>query len=126
MATLGLTVTPVFAEQATSKISPADLRPCAYQSPPTLIDGQWADERDMVRLDKAIRKYIAAMQASLACVDGLLERQLADTDRQLLDDFYNNGFDQMTFIVEEYNKQVREFRLADPRPEIGVTENVRH
>ena len=126
MATLVLTVTPLFAEQATSKISPADLRPCAYQSPPPLIDGQWADERNMVRLDKAIRKYVAAMQASLACVDGLLERQLADTDRQMLDDFYNNGFDQMTFIVEEYNRQVREFRLVEHRPEIGTPENVQH
>ena len=125
-ATLVFTIAPAIAEQAHSTISPVDLKPCAYQQPPTLVDGQWADQRDMRRLDKEIRTYVEAMQASLACVDGLLERQLADTDRQMLDNFYNNGVDQMTFIVEEYNKQVREFRLVEHRPAIDTPDNVQH
>ena len=57
------------------------------------------------------------MQASLACIDRLGERQLTDADRQMLVSYYNNGVDQLTFIVEQYNRQVREFRISERMPD---------
>lgn len=100
-----------------SNIARADLKQCAFADPPALIEGQWAERREMRELDEEIRTYVAAMQASLRCLDRLLERELANADRQMLDSFYNNGVDQLNFIVAEYNKQVREFRIADRIPD---------
>ncbi len=100
-----------------SNIARADLKQCAFADPPALIEGQWAERREMRELDEEIRTYIATMQASLSCLDRLLERELANADRQMLDGFYNNGVDQLNFIVAEYNKQVREFRIADRIPD---------
>ncbi len=110
------------ATAAGSNIAAGDLQQCAFQKPPALIDGQWAGRREMRKLDEDIRTYVAVMQASFACIDRLLERQLTETDRQMLDSFYNNGVDQLNFIVDEYNQQVREFRIADRLPDLDTSQ----
>ena len=71
----------------------------------------------MRKLDEEIRTYVSAMQASLACIDRLGKRQLTDADKQMLDSYYNNGVDQLTFIVDQYNRQVREFRISERIPD---------
>ncbi len=108
---------PAPATLPISIIAQADLKQCAFADPPTVIDGQWARRRDMRKLDEEIRTYASAMQASLTCIDRLGERQLTDADKQTLDSYYNNGVDQLTFIVDQYNRQVREFRISERIPD---------
>jgi hypothetical protein len=108
--------TPTTAAQST--IAHDELKGCAFVDPPRLVDGALATAAEMQRLTDQIHDYVESMQQSLACLDRLLANPVTRTERQSLEAIYNNGVDQLNFVVGEYNKQVRTYRMTLRVPDV--------
>ena len=119
LSTIVLMIAPA-AGEASAQVanSVPELTQCAFVDPPTVIDGSIAEPRAMRTLDAKIREYVTAMQASLACLDRYQEGQLTELQRLTIDQIYDNGVDQLNFIVDAYNRQVRLFQMEDRLPDL--------
>ncbi len=90
------------------------LAACAFVEPPTILQGISSSADEMSDLTVSVRDYIAAMQESLSCmksVEETLDETISDERRESIHVVYNNGVDQLNFIADEFNKQVREYKL---------------
>ena len=89
---------------------------CGFVEPPIVLDGATAKQGEMSQLADAITSYMQSMQASLRCLDVTeqdLKDGLSESQRSTVSTIYNNGVDQMDFVANEYNTQLRFFRLSD-------------
>ncbi len=120
LSTIALMIAPATAGEASAQVanSAPELTQCAFVDPPTVIDGSVAESRALRTLDVKIREYVTTMQASLACLDQYQEGQLTELQRLTVDQIYDNGVDQLNFIVDAYNRQVRLFRMEDRLPDL--------
>ncbi len=89
---------------------------CPYADPPILLNGSTAKHREMRQLADAVTSYMQAMQASLGCLavtEQDLDDRLSEVQRTAINTIYNNGVDQMNFVANEYNRQLRSFQSSD-------------
>ena len=59
----------------------------------------------MEQMGSDVRNYAAAMQTSLVCLDSAATGAAPEAT-VLIHEIYNNGVDQLTYIVDQYNEQV--------------------
>ena len=90
-----------------------DVENCAFPEPPVIPDGRFAPESKLAAAGAAMRSYQAEVQASLECIDELIEslgEDITSEQESALTSLYNNGVEQLTMIAESFNEQVRAFR----------------
>ena len=90
-----------------------DVDECAFPEPPVIPDGRIAPESELAAAGAAMRSYQTEVQASLDCIDELIDSLGADiTSEQdsALTALYNNGVEQLTVLAKSFNDQVHAFR----------------
>jgi len=104
LMSLCLLSTPVGAE--TTDLDTVELKACAFVDPPEIIDGSYASRPGMAQMGKDVRIYAADIQASLACLD-VASQDVEPEHALLIKQIYNNGVDQLNFIVERSSTSAR-------------------
>ena len=90
-----------------------DIENCAFPEPPVIPDGRIAPESELAAAGAAMRSYQTEVQASLECIDELIDslgEDITSEQESALTALYNNGVEQLTMIAESFNEQVRAFR----------------
>jgi hypothetical protein len=88
---------------------------CRFVEPPKIPSGIDADDAEMSAAARAVRTYVADMEASLRCLDVIADdvgTSPEDKGRIVL--LYNNGVEQMQTIAAAFNRELRAFRTMDP------------
>ena len=100
-----LIASPLFAE-------------CPYPDEVGMPDGATATNDQMVDGQKAVKAYMAEMDAYLKCMDkedaALDEEQLTPELQSLRVEKYNAAVDVMEATAAAFNEQVREYKAANP------------
>lgn len=77
---------------------------CALSDPPPIPDGGAASEAEMAAAGAAIRKFVAATDEYLACLDFKMK---SNPNREKL---YNQAVDKAKSVAANYNRQVKLFK----------------
>ena len=93
------------AQAATLKL----IESCSFPPPPALLDGSIASNAEMEAMGNEVRAYATTMQASLACLDEA-DDGVSSEEQKLIDYVYNNGVDQLNFVVTGFNDQLEQRR----------------
>jgi hypothetical protein len=86
-------------------------------------DGMTATREEMIAGKNAVQSYIANMESYLACIEAEeAQTQIAsgemdeDSKRQrsaMFDKKYNAAIEEMNLVAEEFNVQLRAYKLRD-------------
>lgn len=96
---------------------PAIAKDCAYPEMIDVPDGGSATEDEMLAGQKRVKKYIAAMEDYLNCLQedlqeraaGMNEEEIAE-QRALTDSRHNAAVDDMEAVANEFNAAVRAYK----------------
>lgn len=77
---------------------------------PGVPDGAVADEAEMAESGQAVRSYVEATQAYLACLEAReaeLAEDMTDEQRTEIVEVYNTAVEDMQAVADNFNEQVR-------------------
>ncbi|MEM1263214.1 MAG: hypothetical protein AAGH76_12515 [Pseudomonadota bacterium] len=91
---------------------------CDYPQKTAVPDGRNATEDQMLKGQKAVKAYMAAMDDYLACLDAEAAAAVADGEdpaitakrQAITDQRHNAAVDEMTRYAESFNEQVRAYK----------------
>jgi hypothetical protein len=86
---------------------------CTYPDEITIPDGATATKDEMVAGQKAVKDYMAAVEAYLACLDEedkKLGEAATEEQKSLHVKRHNSAVDAMNEIAARFNEQVRAFK----------------
>jgi hypothetical protein len=87
---------------------------CAYPEVPSdLPSGDTETQEEMVVAQKAVKSFVADMEAYLACLDADIEAlgaEATDEHRLIRDKRYNAAVDVMDATAAEFNQAVRAYK----------------
>jgi hypothetical protein len=114
LGTLIISLVSATGAHAEESLSPREralqlIDACQFAKPPQIAEGMFSNQAEMAEMGNRVRAYAASMQQSLSCLDEAHEA-VAPSQRDFLTYIYNNGVDQLNFVVSEYNQQVRQHR----------------
>ncbi len=107
--------------------APPGIERCAFPEPPFVPDGRLASEAELAAAHADMRTYQADMHTSLDCIEDAIDssgdsansannahnanntNNEPDTTLTALTLLYNNGVEQLTVILDNFNAQVRAF-----------------
>ncbi len=110
----------VLAATAFVVSTPAVSKDCAYPEKVDVPDGNAATEEEMIAGQKRVKKYIAAMESYLDCLQDDLAERAADMSeeeiaeqRALTDSRHNAAVDEMETVANEFNAAVRAYKASN-------------
>ncbi|MDP6377818.1 MAG: hypothetical protein QF921_10240 [Pseudomonadales bacterium] len=90
----------------------AEISNCAFTDPPMFLDPTSTSQEEMAQLADHMQGYVQHMQGALTCLTDKETRfrdQMNKEQRLAVAAIYNNGVEQLNYVVEEYNRLVRAF-----------------
>lgn len=84
---------------------------CRFANPPVIPSGATSDSNAMATTATSVRQFVAEMQRSLDCLDGL--KTTTDMDEAQLQLLHDNGVDQMHSIADAFNRELAIFRARE-------------
>lgn len=96
---------------------------CEYPVTVSVADGATATKEEMIASQAAVKKYVADMEAYLACIVdeeksavALMEELEPEVEQQrteMLDKKYNAAVEQMERMAADFNAEVQAYKARD-------------
>jgi hypothetical protein len=98
-------------------LPPAAQAACDYPADVKIPDGSTATQEDITAASAAVKKYLADMEAYMACLDAeaaaLPVEQQTPEAKSMHVKRYNAAVDAMELTANSFNEQLRAFKAAN-------------
>ncbi len=92
---------------------------CENPAMVTIPDGKSATESQLLDAQTAVKSYVAAMEAYMACLDQELTAKGENAPEEykfLMIERHNAAVTEVETVANAFNEQVRAWKAANPKP----------